>query len=151
MTDIGENLWISCCWYVPSPDSTVVDDPDQSKEKETIYNVNRFEILTSTMVKDNAEEFMAASIISVVEMTKNTDSKYKGTYVMNLDHFTHAISQLELLREEVTDKKTAAKNRQRKRWLANETEKKEGEEANNKYTTTSGDRAKRMNKRRKRG
>ena len=97
------------------------------------------------------KEFMAASIISVVEMTKNTDSKYKGTYVMNPDHFTHAISQLELLREEVTEKKTAAKNRQRKRKLANETEKNEGEEANNKYTTTSGDRAKRMNKRRKRG
>jgi hypothetical protein len=116
-TKTDENLWISCCLYVPSPDSTIVDDPDQSKEKETIYNVNRFEILTSTMVKDNAEEFMAASIISVVEMTKNTDSKYKGTYVMNPDHFTHAISQLELMREEVTDKKTAAKNvKERESW-----------------------------------
>ena len=65
---------------------------------------------------------------------------------MNPDHFTHAISQLELLREEVTDKKTAAKNWQRKRKLANETEKKEGEEADKKYTTTNGDRAsKKMN------
>ena len=53
---------------MPSPDSTLLDDLDQSKEKETIYSVNRFEIFNNTMVKDNAEEFMAASIISVVEI-----------------------------------------------------------------------------------
>ena len=132
---------------MPSPDSTIVDDPDQPKEKETIYNVNRFELLNNTMVKDNAEEFMAASIISVVEMTKTTDSKYKGTYVMNPDHFTHAISQLESMREEVTDKRTAAKERKKKRKVVNDAEKKEDEEANNRYMTTSGDRAARHKRR----